>query len=352
MKRTVDERSPQLESGRTSRLRMDEFEIGKKFEQISTGLRTEVGKLIETIGHPELKLEGLKAAVKLWLESMVSHMEAIMSGISDMESQERRQREADSMRLDDKVEKLVDKVKEVDGCCDALVKAKVEQRNTDSRREMESKLQDSLGQVKVMDINFGRLMEDKAEIAKLAVEIIRQDVRQNEVSYYNDLMRRSRITVLGKTTVRRDSGEGGYFTVPILVTCKDRGEKWDLEGIIRRAGYYPSFHWPQEILEFVKEARKEVSALGYPEVSHYIRIRPELYEGRIQIRADVKPKSGGSFRPKAVWNAPPLCKDYWAQVKNLTKPRIIGTLPTVVANTGPQDRLQDRLSQFPQMEEI
>ena len=329
MKRTVDERSPQIEQGRNSRIRMDEFVIGEKFSQISKGMRTEVEKLIETIGHPELKLDGLKAAVKLGLESMVSYMEAIMSSVSDMESQERRQREADSMRVDEKVERLVDKVKEVDGCCDSLVKAKVEQRNAESRKEMERKLQDSLGQVKVMDINFGRQMEDKAEIARLAAEIIRQDVRQNEVGYYNDLMRRARITVLGKATVRRDSSEGGYYTVPILITCKDRGEKWDLEGIIRRAGYYPSFHWPQEILEFVQEARKEVSALGFPDSTHYIRIRPELYEGRIQIRADVKPKSGGSFRPKAVWNAPPACKDYWPQVKNLTKPRIIGTLPSV-----------------------
>ena len=179
-----------------------------------------------------------------------------------------------------------------------------------------------------MDISFGAHLEDKGEIAKLAVRIIREDVRENEVGWFDDIMRRSRVTVLGKSTVRKDSGNGEYFTVPILVSCKDRNDKWDLEGMVRRAGYFPSFHWPQEIMEFVKEARKEIVKLGFSEEAHYIRIRPEIYEGKVQIRGDVKPKSGGSFRAKAVWSAPPACKDYWPQVNNLTKPRVIGSMPT------------------------
>ena len=65
--------------------------------------------------------------------------------------------------------------------------------------------------------------------------------------------------------------------------CKDRNDKWDLEGIIRRAGYYPSFHWPQEILEFVKEARKEIVKLGFSEEVHYIRIRRRFIRGRCRL---------------------------------------------------------------------
>ena len=104
-----------------------------------------------------------------------------------------------------------------------------------------------------------------------------------------------------------------------------------MEGIVRRAGYYPSFHWPQEMLDFVKEARKEVSNLGFSEDMYYIRIRPELYEGKVQIRGDVKAKSGGNFKAKAVWADPPACKEYWAQVSNLFKPRVIGFIPTAPA---------------------
>ena len=78
----------------------------------------------------------------------------------------------------------------------------------------------------------------------------------------------------------------------------------------------------------VKEVRKEIVKLGFSEEVHYIRIRPEIHEGKVQIRGDVKPKSGGSFRAKAVWAAPPACKDYWPQVPNLLKPRVIGSMPT------------------------
>ena len=346
-KRTVEDRSPQVDIVRSSRIRMDEFDIGEKFGEVSKGLRTEVEKLIDSIGNPELQLEGLKTAVRLGLESMVGHMEAIMSAISDMESQERRQREADMMRVDDKVGKLMDKVTDVDCCCVSLIKDKVDRRNKESRKEMETKLVESMGQFKIMDISFGRHIEDKGEIARLAVEIVRQDVRQTEIGQYNDIMRRSRISVLGKSTVRRDSGSGEYFTVPVLVSCKDRNEKWDLEGIVRRAGYFPSFHWPKEMMEFVRGARKEVQDLGFTEDLHYVRIRPEIYEGRVQIRADVKPKAGGTFRPKAVWNAPPLCTDYWAQVKNLLKPRIIGSVSPATGQSGPRARLAQQPPSHP-----
>ena len=196
-----------------------------------------------------------------------------------------------------------------------------------------------------MDISFGRAIEDKGEIARLAVQIVREEVRQNEVGWYDDILRRSRVTVLGKATVRKDGGFGEYYTVPILVSCKDRNDKWDLEGIVRRAGFFPSFHWPQEMLDFVKEARKEVSNLGFTEDTHYIRIRPELYEGKVQIRADVKPKSGGNFRPKAVWMAPPACKDYWPQVPNMMKPRIIGSLQPVRPTSAAASRLAGPLNQ-------
>jgi len=330
-KRTVDERSPQIEGGRVSRIRMDEFAIGAKFTEISTGMRNEFNKLIQTIENPDLMLEGLKVAVKLGMEAMVGHMEAIMSSISDMESQARRVHEADMMMVDERLDKVSDKVRELDCCCDTLVKGKVEQRNADSKREMEGKLVTSMSQFKIMDISFGRIIEDKSEIARLAVSIIREDVRQNEVSWYDDLMRRSKVTILGKATSRKEGNNGEYYSVPILFTCKDRANKWDLEGIVRRAGYFPSFHWPQEMLDFVKEARKEVCNLGFSEDLYYIRIRPEMYEGKVQIRGDVKAKSGGNFRAKAVWSAPPACKDYWPQVSNLMKPRVIGFIPTAPA---------------------
>ena len=65
-KRTVDERSPQLDS-RTSRIRMDEFVLGEKFSSIANGMRLEVDKLIQMIDNPDMMIEGLKTAMKLGL---------------------------------------------------------------------------------------------------------------------------------------------------------------------------------------------------------------------------------------------------------------------------------------------
>ena len=153
-KRTVDKRSPQMEGGRVNRMRMDEFVIGQKFTEISSGMRTEFNRLIQTIENPDLMLDGLKTAVKLGMEAIVGHMEAIMNSISDMESQARRVQEADMMVVDDRLDKVANKVRELDCCCDTLVKGKVEQRNAESKKEMESKLVTSMAQFKIVDISF------------------------------------------------------------------------------------------------------------------------------------------------------------------------------------------------------
>ena len=324
-KRTVEDRSPEAQvTGKNSRLRMDEFSIGETFKKISDGLRKEAGKLIDTVSNKDLGVEDLKVAVKLGMEVMVGNLEAIMNGISDMESQERRTREAEQLIMETKVSSMQEKLEEVKNVCDSLTKRRLEDRNKESRRVMEDKLRNSMAQVKVLDIDFGRIMEDRMEISHMAVELIRESVRNDELKCYDDTMHRSRVSVLGKSTVRRTVNGVGIFTVPILITCRDRDDKWDLEAVIRRAGYFPAFHWPEAMMDWVKEARKEVVNLGYSEASNYIRIRPEVYQGKLQLRGDVKPKSGGQFRIKAAWDAPPADTALWTLIPNLAKPRVIG----------------------------
>jgi len=324
-KRTVEDRSPEAQvTGKNSRLRMDEFSIGETFKKISDGLRKEAGKLIDTVSNKDLGVEDLKVAVKLGMEVMVGNLEAIMNGISDMESQERRTREAEQLKMETKVSSMQEKLEEVKNVCDSLTKRRLEDRNKESRRVMEDKLRNSMAQVKVLDIDFGRIMEDRMEISHMAVELIRESVRNDELKCYDDTMHRSRVSVLGKSTVRRTVNGVGIFTVPILITCRDRDDKWDLEAVIRRAGYFPAYHWPEAMMDWVKEARKEVVNLGYSEASNYIRIRPEVYQGKLQLRGDVKPKSGGQFRIKAAWDAPPADTALWTLIPNLAKPRVIG----------------------------
>jgi len=284
-------------------------------------------------------VEDLKVAVKLGMEVMVGNLEAIMNGISDMESQERRTREAEQLRMETKVSSMQEKLEEVKNVCDSLTKRRLEDRNKESRRVMEDKLRNSMAQVKVLDIDFGRIMEDRMEISHMAVELIRESVRNDELKCYDDTMHRSRVSVLGKSTVRRTVNGVGIFTVPILITCRDRDDKWDLEAVIRRAGYFPAFHWPEAMMDWVKEARKEVVNLGYSEASNYIRIRPGVYQGKLQLRGDVKPKSGGQFRIKAAWDAPPADTALWTLIPNLAKPRDIGLVNQ--ARQRSQSRMED-----------
>ena len=188
-KRTVEDRSPEAQvTGKNSRLRMDEFSIGETFKKISDGLRKEAGKLIDTVSNKDLGLEDLKVAVKLGMEVMVGNLEAIMNGISDMESQERRTREAEQLKMETKVSSMQEKLEEVKNVCDSLTKRRLEDRNKESRRVMEDKLKNSMAQVKVLDIDFGRIMEDRMEISHMAVELIRESVRNDELKCYDDTM--------------------------------------------------------------------------------------------------------------------------------------------------------------------
>jgi hypothetical protein len=129
---------------------------------------------------------------------------------------------------------------------------------------------------------------------------------------------------MGKSTELRKGKDRSIYTVPVLLECQDRVEADDLDAILRRAGYFCSFHWPQESLEFVNMIRSEVRKQGFPEQSHYIKVRPELRSGFIRIRADTKAKNGGRWTMAAVWQCPPLNKEWWGLIEGLQKPVIVG----------------------------
>ncbi len=112
------------------------------------------------------------------------------------------------------------------------------------------------------------------------------------------------------------------YTVPVLLECQSRNDAMELDGILKGAGYFSTFHWPTEMMEFVKEAREEIKKIGYGESTHFIRIRPE--NGETQIRADVKEKNGGKWQVKAFWQCPPIEKRMWGMLNGLFTPRLVG----------------------------
>jgi hypothetical protein len=130
--------------------------------------------------------------------------------------------------------------------------------------------------------------------------------------------------VLGKETQQRKVNGKDISTVPILFCCQNRLDAGDLDTLLRKAGMYPGFHWPEEILEFVAGVRSEVRKMGVDEKDNFIRIRPEERDGQVQIRADSKPKNGGRFVLKGIWRCPPANKYLWDGLSGLYTPRIVG----------------------------
>jgi hypothetical protein len=64
---------------------------------------------------------------------------------------------------------------------------------------------------------------------------------------------------------------------------------------------FPFYHWRIECLDFGKKAREVVRRMGYREEEHFIRIRPEEKDGWLQIKGNVRDKTGGDkFRKGAL----------------------------------------------------
>ncbi len=100
-----------------------------------------------------------------------------------------------------------------------------------------------------------------------------------------------------------------------------RESRWELEEILRKSNMFPTYHWPKEFLEPVKEIRQVVVDMGVDPGTNYIRIRPEEKDGTWKIRADTKPKEGnGKFLLKAKWNIAPLDHDNRKKVTDWRKP--------------------------------
>jgi hypothetical protein len=49
-----------------------------------------------------------------------------------------------------------------------------------------------------------------------------------------------------------------------------------------------------------------------------------MRSGTIRIRADTKAKNGGRWTFSAVWQCPPLNKEWWGLIEGLYKPVIVG----------------------------
>jgi hypothetical protein len=285
---------------------LDEFEIGTRFGKISDTMKTEAKKIIEGMATvTEGDTEALKKWVTMGLKIMVTTVESTMTEMGDAVAADRKEREDMKKEMGDRMRRMEEMAKNNEVKIEAERKARDTVRKRDSVRVMEKKLEMANRQMKVMDIDYGKVITERREIVDKTLEYMRDAVNLRERKRFDILIKRTRIVVLGKETKAITVDGSKIYTVPILLEFRNMEDKVETEAILRSAEYFGAYHWPLEIMGFVKTVRDEVRRMGYGD-RHYIRIRPEEREGEMQIRADVKEKSGGRFWTVATWAVPPV----------------------------------------------
>jgi hypothetical protein len=308
-KRTVDQRSPNTDEERRNRPRLDEFEIGNRFDKIAKRMEDEVKRIVD--GMKALDGDENKELVKYvvrGLNTMVKAVVETMNEMGDAVAEERKNKEDDKKEMEDRMRKMEEKARENEVRMEAEKRARETEKKKESVREMEDKLKVAGRQIKLLDMDFGKVMNNRKEMVERVVDNFKEDVKLNDRKRLDILLRRTRIIILGKETVAVTVRGKRLYTVPVLLECRNEDDKEELSDILRDAEYFGTYHWPIEIMDFVKAVRENVKRMGYSEDRQFIRIRPEEREGRMQLKADVKEKNGGRFWLVATWGIPPLDK--------------------------------------------
>jgi len=190
----------------------------------------------------------------------------------------------------------------------------------ESEKEMEGKLGVAMEELKILDLDFGKVIVKREEIVKDALDMIKENVKLQDRKEWDWNVQRSRICVLGQQTKEKEFEGRKIFTVPILIKCCSARDKERMERLIRNAGIRVSVHWPKELLCYVKGIREKVKGMGNGGSDEFVRVRPVKQDGVVLIRADVRKKEGGKFRWMADWKCPPLNKELWNVINDIMRP--------------------------------
>ena len=313
------ERSPTMqETGRSTRRRPNEFELGEVFR----GIEEEVSRrAAEVMATAHLEFRG---AFEAGLNAVIGAMRGAMNGVSDAVTQQRLATETLELRMEDKLAKIEEKLKEVADATDDLTDMRIKNREKESIREMEAKLEESECALKVLNIDIGKVTSDKREIVRRTLDTARAYMREEDKTWFDTVIRRTRVVILGRETRIWEREGVTEYSVPTLFQCRDRRDTESLDSMLRGAGYFPAFHWPTEIVNFIWCVKDEVRKMGVDDRTHYFKVRPEKREGSYQIKVEVKHKEGGRFLLKGVWACPPLHKFLWDGVPTLLQNKIGG----------------------------
>ena len=287
--------------------------IEEKVQRMEKRAEVALAKAEKEVQELEKKAEVGLTKVKELEERIEERLEKVQGKVSDVEEKAMEERVM-----------LEEKVKSVSDVVDMVVDIAARSDVRESVKEMEGKVRTAMCGVKVCNLNIGKETDDKVLIVRKVLGEVRKAAKREEEGQLENVLRRTRVVVLGKRTEGRMDGGEMIQSIPILLQCQDMKDAQVLEVILKGAGYFPTLHWPEEMMEFIKGVREEVRRRGVSERLCWIRIRPVEEEGRIRIRVDTKAKTGGKFKLEGVWRCPPLKKGYWEEDEGLYTPLYVG----------------------------
>jgi hypothetical protein len=294
---------------------VNEFDIGEIFTKVEQGMRKSVEAAVASAP------DQVRVSMEKGLGGVLEAMVGLMSCLSDNIKQERLAKDKVSQIQEAELRAVKEKLAEVSNITKSLTRARKTAGIRESIKEMESKVSDSQLGIKLLNVNVGQVTEDRREIVRRTIEEVRSWVKTEDVKPFDNILRRTRIVILGKGTSRREYGANVEFSVPTLFSCRDRRDAEEMGAIMRSAGYYPSFHWPKEVMEFIAGCKEEVRKQGVDPSVNYFRVRPEVREGQVLIKVEVKAKEQGNrFYLKGIWMCPPLNRDLWSEITDLYRP--------------------------------
>lgn len=312
-KRKQDQRSPQVDfdQGKGRKKRMGEEDMEQEFDVCSRltealdGVKVSVSTILTAM---EVKEEPSCEDLKRWMVALAKNQVKGLEGLGNIVSEvvmEMHELESRIKGKDHEIQGLKEELASQSQVVKAVSQSKEKIEVKASAKEMEERLKISLTQFKVMDVEIGKETEDRKELITKGLEEIKKKVRSDHKVEWEKLAEGVDVIPLVKRSVKQSGSD--RYTAPFLFTVQERNKKWKMEDILRSSKIYPGFHWPQEMMSVLKGYKAVLKDNDVNEDSTYVRIRPQERDGRIRIRADIKPKEGnGRFTAKASWEAPPL----------------------------------------------
>ena len=299
----------------------NEFDAGRRMMEIGDRLRNGIRDIVARLRDIALSIEEVRTTTADGLMALMTAIDGLMNGMSDTVQADRQRQERMAKETGDRIERVEEKAKETEVKVEAASNARERQRRKESVAVMKDKIRQADRQIKIMDIDFARPLNNRRDIVERTIGYMKEDVILSDRKRFDILINRTRLVVLGRETSQTMHQGERIHTVPVLLECRNESDKMELEDILRNCQWFNTFHWPVECMPFVKEVREEVRRMGYEDESHYVRIRPETRDGVLQIRGDVKDKrEGAKFRTLAIWDVPPIDRNLWG--RDTVRPRI------------------------------